>query len=94
MSIRSSSCTPPSSLGEDHPHAIACAINLASDLSDLGDLDAAVSTGTDAHERAEQTLGADHPITLAARLNLTTDRARAGTRVDCDLDPLPMFGCG
>jgi len=82
-------------LGAEHPHAIACAANLASDLAELGDLDGAVRVGTEAHVRAEKnTLGSQHPTTLAVRANLDLDRrgheTQARTRVNCDVDPLPL----
>lgn len=107
-------------LGGQHPHAIACAVNLAGDLAAAGDPEAAARVGAKAVVLAakprSRALGPMHPTTLAAQLNLALDRgadseyaavldrlsaalgaehpvvacARERTRLNCDVDPLPL----
>jgi hypothetical protein len=76
-------------LGDSHPFALSCAVNLASCLSDSGDLERAEALEREMIPRLRQKLGPQHPDTLACEANLAVtlhlagrdeeaERARAG----------------
>ncbi|MFE6332068.1 FxSxx-COOH system tetratricopeptide repeat protein [Streptomyces sp. NPDC057806] len=78
-----------STLGEDHPTTLACAGNLALDLISIGRQDEAIMLREDTLMRMERALdaprlhrfGTPHPA---------TGQVRAGHRVNCDIDPMPL----
>jgi hypothetical protein len=70
-----------STLGEDNPHTLACAANLALDLRALSHEESAAKLAADTLLRYERTLGKDHPMVVAAT---------AGERLDVDIEPLPL----
>ena len=51
-------------LGEDHPHTLLSAHNLAADLRALGEVRAARDLAQDVLDRLRRILGEDHPGTL------------------------------
>ncbi|MEU6773755.1 FxSxx-COOH system tetratricopeptide repeat protein [Streptomyces sp. NPDC046759] len=53
-------------VGEVHPWALGCRLNLAAGLARAGGLEAALAHDTDLAEAATRQLGAAHPLTLAA----------------------------
>ena len=53
-----------------HPDALACELNLACDLSALGDKAAAYGVASEVHQHYERSLGGSHPFTLAVASNL------------------------
>src|SRR5262249_30547212 len=59
---------------------LSCQVNLASDRTELNDLDGAVRLGEDAVQRLRVSSGPDHPYTLAAELNLALDLRATGKR--------------
>jgi hypothetical protein len=65
-------------LGEDHPHTLTSASNLATDLRALGDLRAARELDEDTLTRRRRVLGEDHPHTLTSASNLATDLRSLG----------------
>ena len=65
-------------LGDDHPDTLASANNLAIDLTNLGDDQAARELDEDTLARRRRVLGEDHPNTLAAASNLANDLRVAG----------------
>ena len=60
-------------LGRDHDISLVIALNLASDLAELGEIGAARTLGEDTLRRVKKVLGATHPLTLAAAANLSLD---------------------
>ena len=64
-------------LGENHPHTLACAANLALDLRGAGNVSRASELTTETVERYRQVLGNDHPDVKAVaerqRLDLSID---------------------
>ncbi|WP_165396260.1 tetratricopeptide repeat protein [Streptomyces sp. F001] len=69
-------------LGESHPIALACAINLASDLSALGRADEARELGEKARALCLARLGEDHPTTLVGGANLALDLIAVGRETE------------
>ena len=65
-------------LGEDHPDTLASANNLAVDLRDLGEVQAARDLDQDTLDRRRRVLGEDHPDTLASASNLAADLRELG----------------
>ena len=57
-------------LGEDHPDTLHSAANLAFDLTDLGEYQAARELDQDTLARRRRVLGEDHPDTLHAANSL------------------------
>ena len=57
-------------LGEDHPHTIRAAGNLAATVWALGDYPGARTLGEDVLARYRRVLGEDHPDTITAAANL------------------------
>ena len=60
-------------LGEDHPDTLDSAGNLAADLRDLGEYEAARELDEDTLARRRRVLGEDHPDTLDSANNLAVD---------------------
>lgn len=60
-------------LTPDHHYSLSVAINLASDLAELGESHQARVMGEDALRRSRTLLGADHPVTLGCAVNLAAD---------------------
>ena len=60
-------------LGEDHPDTLSSANNLAADLRDLGEYQAARDLDEDTLARRRRVLGEDHPDTLKSANNLAAD---------------------
>jgi hypothetical protein len=69
-------------MGEDHPHTLESAHNLASDLRELGEVQAARDLDYDTLCRRRRVLGEDHPDTLASAGNLATDQRELGEADD------------
>jgi hypothetical protein len=69
-------------LGEDHPHTLNSAHNLATDLRALGDVQAARDLDHDTLVRRRHILGEDHPDTLNSAHNLATDLRALGEASD------------
>ena len=67
-------------LGRDHDISLVIALNLASDLAELGEIGAARTLGEDTLHRVKKVLGATHPLTLAAAANLSLDLKAAGAK--------------
>jgi hypothetical protein len=65
-------------LGRDHHYSLNVAINLASDLAALGDLEGARTLGVDTHQRARSVLGTEHPVALGCAANLVADLRALG----------------
>ena len=65
-------------LGEDHPSTLASANNLAIDLTNLGEYQAARDLDEDTLARRRRVLGEDHPDTLSSANNLAIDLANLG----------------
>ena len=59
-------------LGQDHPDTLSSAHNLAIDLRELGDVQAARDLDQDILDRRRRVLGHDHPDTLSSAHNLAT----------------------
>jgi hypothetical protein len=64
-------------LGEDHPHTLACAVNLSLDLRATGQEQRLPELAPQVIERYRSALGDDHPAVKAAS---------AGERVDLSVD--------
>jgi hypothetical protein len=64
-------------LGADHPDTLYSAYNLAADLRELGEVQAARDLDQDTLDRRRQVLGPDHPDTLRSAYNLAPTRPRA-----------------
>jgi tetratricopeptide (TPR) repeat protein len=80
-------------LGRDHDISLVIALNLASDLADLGEIGAARALGEDTHRRLKKVLGATHPLTLAAAANLALDlRADGANEAAAQLSAEAMRG--
>jgi hypothetical protein len=60
-------------LGEDHPLTLTTARNLAGDLRELGQIQAARELDEDTFARMRRVLGDDHPETLKSANNLALD---------------------
>ena len=60
-------------LGEDHPSTLRSAGNLAVDLTQLGEYEAARELDEDTLARRRRVLGEDHPDTLDSAGNLAVD---------------------
>jgi tetratricopeptide (TPR) repeat protein len=67
-------------LGTDHPTTLAALTNLVLDLRTLGRTKEAETTNAEVLTRYRRVLGNAHPAIMAAGM----------TRVDCDIDPLPL----
>ncbi len=65
-------------LGEDHPHTLASANNLASVLTNLGEHQAARDLDQDTLARRRRVLGEDHPDTLRSANGLANDLRALG----------------
>jgi hypothetical protein len=65
-------------LGDDHPDTLRSACNLASDLHNLGDHQAARDLNQDILTRRRRVLGDDDPDTLASACNLASDLHNLG----------------
>ena len=65
-------------LGDDHPDTLASANNLAVDLSNLGERQAARELDEDTLARSRRVLGDDHPDTLSSANNLAGDLRALG----------------
>ena len=65
-------------LGDDHPDTLASATNLAVDLRNLGEYQAARELDEDTLARYRRVLGDDHPDTLASANNLAADLRNLG----------------
>jgi Tetratricopeptide repeat len=63
-------------LGDDHPDILASANNLADDLRQLGQHEAARQLDEDTLTRYRRVLGDDHPDTLASASNLAMNLRR------------------
>ena len=68
------------SLGADHPYTLACQINQANELYDLGEYAAALRLDEDVNTRISRVLGPEHPDTLAAANNLAISKRINGDR--------------
>ncbi|MGH3834049.1 MAG: tetratricopeptide repeat protein, partial [Pseudonocardiaceae bacterium] len=65
-------------LGEDHPHTLGSAHNLAGDLRELGEHQRARQLDDDTLARRRRVLGDDHPHTLDSAHNLALDLLALG----------------
>jgi hypothetical protein len=65
-------------LGAGHPIALACAINLSSDLSEQGQSAEARRLGEKTLELCRERLGEDHPTTLVCAANVSLDLIAVG----------------
>ena len=65
-------------LGEDHPNTLRSASNLAVDLRDFGEHQAASELDQDTLARYRRVLGEDHPSTLRSANNLAADLRALG----------------
>ena len=65
-------------LGEDHPDTLTSANNLASDLRNLGEHQAARELDEDTLARRRRVLGEDHPDTLTSAVALAIELANLG----------------
>ena len=65
-------------LGDDHPDTLASADNLAADLRNLGEHQAARELDEDTLARPRRVLGDDHPSTLTSADNLAGDLRNLG----------------
>jgi hypothetical protein len=65
-------------LGEDHPSTLTSASNLASDLSNLGEHQAARELDEDTLARRRRVLGDDHADTLTSANNLANELRALG----------------
>jgi hypothetical protein len=64
--------------GDDHPDTLTAADNLAFDLGNLGEYQAARELDEDTVARCRRVLGDDHPDTLTAAGNLAADLRTLG----------------
>ena len=69
-------------LGEDHPDTLGSANNLAIDLRNLGEHQAARDLDEDTLARCRRVLGEDHPDTLGSANNLAADLRALGEADD------------
>lgn len=67
--------------GPDHPYTLACAVNYALDLRDTGERAQGDDLHRDTIARYQRVLGRAHPETIDAN---------AGTRIESDVEPVPM----
>jgi hypothetical protein len=65
-------------LGDNHPLALSCSVNLASCLASSGDLARAMRLQRKTAAGFADALGADHPDTLVCEANLAVTLHRAG----------------
>ena len=65
-------------LGDSHPHTLACAVNLANCLSDLGESAVAAEFGEQTRARLRDTLGELHPDTLICAANIAVSLRGSG----------------
>jgi hypothetical protein len=65
-------------LGENHPHTLTSASNLALDLHALGQYEQARQLQQDTLTRRRRVLGDDHPRTLTSARNLAADLRALG----------------
>jgi hypothetical protein len=65
-------------LGDDHPDTLISASNLAADLRDLGDFEAARALDENTVTRRRRVLGEEHPDTQQSVRNLAADREALG----------------
>ncbi len=65
-------------LGEDHPHTLNSANNLAVNLRELGQYEAARRLDEDTLARRRRALGQEHPYTLKSANNLARDLRALG----------------
>jgi hypothetical protein len=59
--------------GQDHPSALRSASNLAADLRELGEVQAARDLDQDTLDRRRRVLGPGHPDTLRSSYNLAAE---------------------
>jgi Tetratricopeptide repeat len=69
-------------LGDDHPDTLASATNLANNLRELGEYQAARELDEDTLARRRRVLGDDHPSTLNSATNLAEDLRNLGEAGD------------
>ena len=69
-------------LGDDHPNTLTSANNLAADLRNLGEHQAARELDEDTLARRRRVLGDDHPDTLTSASNLAADLRDLGEAGD------------
>ena len=69
-------------LGDDHPDTLSSASNLAIDLRNLGEYQAARELDEDTLARRRRVLGEDHPDTLTSASNLAADLRALGEAGD------------
>jgi hypothetical protein len=67
-------------LGEDHPHTLHSAHNLAGTLQELGQHEDARQLGQNTLTRMRRVLGDDHPHALESARNLAAVLASLGER--------------
>lgn len=65
-------------LGEEHPHTLLSATNLAGNLRALGQDEAARRLNEDTLARSRRVLGENHPDTLTSATNLAADLRALG----------------
>ena len=65
-------------LGEDHPHTLRSATNLAANLWGLGRYELARQLGEDTLTRCRRVLGEDHPYTLLSATYLAATLREVG----------------
>ena len=65
-------------LGRNHHYTLTVAVNLASDLADLGLATDARALGEGTLRRMRAVLGEDHPTALGCAVNLAVDRRATG----------------
>jgi len=68
--------------GDDHPNALISATHLATDLNELGEVDAARDLHQDILARRRRVLGEDHPDTLHSANYLARDLQALGEAGD------------
>ena len=69
-------------LGEDHPDTLLSARNLAADLRNLGEYQAARELDEDTLARRRRVLGEDHPDTVLSAGNFAADLGALGEAGD------------
>jgi hypothetical protein len=71
-------------LTRDHDYSLVVAMNLASDLAALGDLESARALGEGTLRRLRALLEEDHPLTLGCAANLVVDLRTSGADAEAD----------
>jgi hypothetical protein len=71
-------------LTRNHGYSLTVATNLASDLAELGDTEAACDLGEDTWGRLVGLLGEDHPLALGCAANLAVDLRTLGADARAD----------